>query len=62
MAGKCAFCDYIEDNSKNTEEIIKLNKEVLSNVKGIYGVLEVIISIIFIIYNIISIQIFFISI
>ena len=40
--GKCAFCDYIEDNSKNTEEIIKLNKEVLSNVKGIYGVLEVI--------------------
>lgn len=40
--GKCAFCDYIEDNSNNTEEIIKLNKEVLSKVEGTYGVLEVI--------------------
>ena len=38
--GKCAFCDYIEDNSKNTEEIIKLNKEVLSNVKGVLEVIN----------------------
>lgn len=40
--GKCSFCDYIEDNSNNTEEIVKLNKEVLSKVEGTYGVLEVI--------------------
>lgn len=40
--GKCKFCDYIDDNSSNIEEIIELNKEILSNVTGEYGVLEVI--------------------
>ncbi|WP_411170685.1 radical SAM protein [Clostridium sp. MB05] len=40
--GKCSFCDYIEDNSNDVSKINKINKEVLDNVKGIYGVLEVI--------------------
>lgn len=40
--GKCKFCDYTDDNSNNIEEIVKLNKEVLANVTGEYGVLEVI--------------------
>lgn len=40
--GKCNFCDYIEDNSKNKDEILKVNKEVLNNITGVYGVLEVI--------------------
>lgn len=37
--GKCAFCDYIDDN---IAEINKLNKEVLNNITGEFGVLEVI--------------------
>lgn len=40
--GKCSFCDYIEDNSKNKEEILKVNNEVLSKITGVHGVLEVI--------------------
>lgn len=40
--GKCSFCDYIEDNSKNKEEILKVNNEVLSQITGVHGVLEVI--------------------
>lgn len=40
--GKCSFCDYIEDNSKNKEEILKVNDEVLSKITGVHGVLEVI--------------------
>ena len=40
--GKCAFCDYIGDNSTNIAEMNQLNKEVLSNVKGIYDTFEVI--------------------
>lgn len=40
--GKCSFCDYIADNSVNEEEINKLNFEILSNITGKYGVLEVI--------------------
>lgn len=40
--GKCTFCDYIDDNSKNIEEIINTNKEVLSNITGVHKVLEVI--------------------
>ncbi|MEW9078499.1 radical SAM protein [Terrisporobacter glycolicus] len=40
--GKCSFCDYILDNSKDEEEINKLNFEVLENVTGKYKVLEVI--------------------
>ncbi|WP_122639952.1 radical SAM protein [Romboutsia sp. Marseille-P6047] len=40
--GKCAFCDYIEDNSTIEDEINKVNFEVLSNITGKYKVLEVI--------------------
>ena len=40
--GRCAFCDYIDDNEDNEEEMIKFNKEVLGNVTGFKGVLEVI--------------------
>lgn len=40
--GKCRFCDYIKDNSVNTEEMVRLNKEVLNRVTGEFGVLEVI--------------------
>lgn len=40
--GKCSFCDYIEDNSTLEDEMNRLNFEVLENVTGKYGVLEVI--------------------
>ncbi len=40
--GKCRFCDYIHDNSRNTEEMVSLNRNVLSCVTGEFGVLEVI--------------------
>lgn len=40
--GKCAFCDYIDDNDDNIAEINKLNNEVLNNITGEFGVLEVI--------------------
>lgn len=40
--GRCTFCDYIEDNSKNEKEIISFNKEVLKNVTGEFKVLDVI--------------------
>lgn len=40
--GKCAFCDYIEDNSRDEEAINALNDKVLKNVTGEFGVLEVI--------------------
>lgn len=40
--GKCAFCDYILDNSKDEKSIDELNEEVLQNVTGEFGVLEVI--------------------
>lgn len=40
--GKCRFCDYIEDNSRDREGMIKLNEEVLSRVTGEFDVLEVI--------------------
>lgn len=40
--GKCSFCDYIDDNSLNEDEIVKLNKEVLINITGEFKVLEVI--------------------
>jgi len=40
--GKCTFCDYIEDNSTNSSEINDINKNVLKEVKGTYGTLEVI--------------------
>lgn len=40
--GKCRFCDYIEDNSRDTGEMLRLNREILSRVTGEFGVLEVI--------------------
>lgn len=40
--GKCAFCDYIEDNSTIEDEMNEVNFEVLSNITGKYKVLEVI--------------------
>lgn len=40
--GKCKFCDYIDDNSKNIPEMVQLNKRVLEKVTGEFGVLEVI--------------------
>ena len=40
--GKCSFCDYIDDNGVNEEELVKLNKEVLKNITGEFKVLEVI--------------------
>jgi len=40
--GKCKFCNYIEDNSTNREEIIAVNEEALREIRGDMGVLEVI--------------------
>ena len=40
--GKCLFCDYIDDNSKDEEKMNELNFSVLENITGEYGVLEVI--------------------
>lgn len=40
--GKCAFCDYIDDNSRDEAGMIALNHEVLKKVTGEFGVLEVI--------------------
>ncbi len=40
--GKCRFCDYIHDNSRNIDEMVALNQEVLGCVTGEFGVLEVI--------------------
>ena len=30
--GKCIFCDYIADNSKDEDSMVRLNHEVLSRV------------------------------
>lgn len=40
--GKCAFCDYIEDNGRDENAMIELNRSVLAQVTGEFGVLEVI--------------------
>lgn len=40
--GKCSFCDYIEDNSKDSVMNHEINEGVLANITGKYGVLEVI--------------------
>ena len=42
ICGKFSFCDYIDDNGRDEEELNKLNKEVLNNITGEFGVLEVI--------------------
>lgn len=40
--GKCTFCDYIEDNTRDKELMISTNEEILNQVTGEFGVLEVI--------------------
>lgn len=40
--GKCSFCNYIEDNSKDENEINDVNFDVLKEITGEFGVLEVI--------------------
>jgi uncharacterized Fe-S cluster-containing MiaB family protein len=40
--GKCSFCNYIEDNSKDEHLINKINFETLQNITGEFGILEVI--------------------
>lgn len=40
--GKCKFCNYIEDNSRDEDAINSINLEVLDEVDGSLGVLEVI--------------------
>ena len=40
--GKCSFCDYIDDNGRDAGEMALLNAQVLSQVTGELGVLEVI--------------------
>lgn len=42
--GKCAFCDYTDDNGDRKEEaaMVEQNRFVLKNVTGEFGVLEVI--------------------
>jgi len=40
--GRCVFCDYILDNCKDQENMVKLNREVLSKVTGEFKKLEVI--------------------
>lgn len=40
--GKCSFCDYIEDNGRDEAAMTEMNREVLGQVTGEFGVLEVI--------------------
>lgn len=40
--GKCTFCDYILDNSKNIDEINAINLYILNNITGEFGILEII--------------------
>ena len=40
--GRCAFCDYIDDNSENENEMVEFNSKILKNITGEKGVLEVI--------------------
>ena len=40
--GRCFFCDYIDDNCKDEFAMIEFNHQVLSNVTGEFGRLEVI--------------------
>ncbi len=41
LYGKCSFCNYIEDNSIDINEIEQTNFAVLDNINGNYGILEV---------------------
>lgn len=40
--GKCSFCNYIEDNTTDVSKMRKANDMALSQIKGTYGVLEVV--------------------
>lgn len=40
--GKCSFCDYIKDNSRDTNQIIEFNRKILKDVTGQFKRLEVI--------------------
>ncbi|MFB0972920.1 MAG: radical SAM protein [Neofamilia sp.] len=40
--GKCTFCDYIDDNTVDLDEMVKTNKIILEEVTGEFGKLEVI--------------------
>ncbi len=40
--GKCAFCDYIEDNSTDKALLDQVNCDVLKKVQGLYDTFEVI--------------------
>ena len=40
--GKCSFCDYIEDNGRDEAAMAELNRQVLGQVTGELGTLEVI--------------------
>ncbi|NLD17916.1 MAG: radical SAM protein, partial [Tissierellia bacterium] len=40
--GKCAFCEYIDDNTVDLDEMVNTNKKILEEVTGEFGKLEVI--------------------
>ncbi len=40
--GKCSFCDYIEDNGRDEASMVELNRQVLKQITGEFGVLEII--------------------
>jgi len=40
--GKCTFCDYTDDNSIDELEMVRLDAEILSEITGEFGVIEVI--------------------
>ena len=41
-SGKCKFCNYVLDNSSNLDEIRQINDEILNEITGEYGVVEII--------------------
>lgn len=42
LYGKCSFCNYILDNSISLEEIQSVNAEIIEQITGEYGVVEII--------------------
>lgn len=40
--GRCFFCDYIDDNSQDYNEMISFNKKILKNITGEFGQVEII--------------------
>lgn len=40
--GKCTFCDYIDDNTVDLDDMVNTNKKILEEVTGEFGKLEVI--------------------